>query len=47
MRDAGNLLDDAISAVVAEHQDARYRHDLAEVSGHSTAVESKRAAEAS
>jgi len=45
--DAGNLLDDAISAVVAEHQDARYRHDLAVVSGHSSAAEPKRKAEAS
>jgi hypothetical protein len=45
--DAGNLLDDAISAVVAEHQDDRYRHDLAVVSGHSRAGEQKRTAEAS
>jgi hypothetical protein len=45
--EAGNLLDDAISAVVEEHQDARYRHDLAAASGHSPSVRQKRAAEAS
>ena len=45
--DAAALLDDAISVVVAAHPDARYRQDLAAVSGHSTAAEPKRAAEAS
>ena len=45
--DAAALLDDAISAVVAEHPDPRYREDLAVVAGLSAAAESKRAAEAS
>jgi hypothetical protein len=45
--DAGALLDEAINGVVAAHPDAGYRHDLAVASGHSTAAEPKRAAEAS
>jgi chromosome segregation ATPase len=45
--DAGALLDDAIGAVVAEHADAGFRHDLAAAAGHSPAVGGKRAAEAS
>jgi predicted nucleic acid-binding Zn-ribbon protein len=45
--DAGALLDDAISAVVAEHADAGFRHDLGVAAGHSPAAGGKRAAEAS
>jgi hypothetical protein len=45
--DAGALLDDAVSAVVSTHADARFRHDLAVVSGLSADAAPKRAAEAS